>query len=213
MRRLLTEAWSNSRRYRTCRPCGFSIHKSVMRRLRRSRRRCPPAGSAASNMNRPAAIDGRRGSFHSKLHQVGNQFVGGPGLPTQPIPSTVYGISGAAACAISRIADSKRHTVDLYLVRHAQSRNNAQPVELRVEDPALTDLGHEQARRLAERVTRLRLTKLFTSPFRRALQTAEHVRLATGLIPEVRIDLHEKGGCVSGVAPPVTPWASRHDPR
>jgi 2,3-bisphosphoglycerate-dependent phosphoglycerate mutase len=141
--------------------------------------------------------------FHSKLHQVGNQLAGGPGLPTQPIPSTVYGMNGPAACAICRIADSKRHTVDLYLVRHAQSRNNAQPTELRVEDPALTDLGHEQARRLAERVTRLGLTKLFTSPFRRALQTAEHVRLATGLVPEVRIDLHEKGGCVSGVAPPL----------
>ena len=93
--------------------------------------------------------------------------------------------------------------MDLYLIRHAQSLNNAQPPELRVEDPALTDLGHEQSRRLAEHVTSLRLTKLITSPFRRALQTAEHIRLATGLIPEVRIDLHETGGCVSGIAPPL----------
>ncbi len=91
--------------------------------------------------------------------------------------------------------------MDLYLVRHAQSRNNAQPAALRVEDPPLTDLGHLQARLLAARVAELRLTRLITSPFRRALQTAEHLRQATGLTPEIWIDLHETGGCVHGVEP------------
>jgi 2,3-bisphosphoglycerate-dependent phosphoglycerate mutase len=92
--------------------------------------------------------------------------------------------------------------MDLYLIRHAQSLNNAQPVELRVHDPGLTAVGQEQAQRLAEHVAHLRLTRLITSPFRRALETAEPLRLSTGLPPEVRIDLHEKGGCVSGTVPP-----------
>lgn len=92
--------------------------------------------------------------------------------------------------------------MDLYLIRHAQSSNNAQPVELRVHDPELTALGQEQARRLAQHVRHLKLTRLVTSPFRRALETADELRLTTGLAPEVRIDLHEKGGCVSGTAAP-----------
>ncbi len=88
--------------------------------------------------------------------------------------------------------------MELYLIRHAQSLNNALPEEDRVEDPALTDLGHEQARRLAEIVPALRLTKIVTSPFLRTLQTTEHLRKTTGLVPHVRIELHEHGGCVAG---------------
>ncbi len=88
--------------------------------------------------------------------------------------------------------------MQLYLIRHAQSENNARGQTQRVEDPALTQLGHEQARRLARRVASLGLTRLISSPFLRALQTTDHLRLATGLRPEVRIELHEKGGCVAG---------------
>ena len=91
--------------------------------------------------------------------------------------------------------------MDLYLIRHAQSLNNAQPPELRVPDPSLTELGHEQARRIAQHGAGLGLARLITSPFRRALETTEHIRLATGLVPEVRIPLHETGGCVSGIEP------------
>lgn len=91
--------------------------------------------------------------------------------------------------------------MDLYLIRHAQSQNNALPEHQRVADPGLTELGHEQAARLAERVRGLRLTRIISSPFRRALQTAEHLRRATGLVPEVRIALHETGGCMDGVIP------------
>jgi 2,3-bisphosphoglycerate-dependent phosphoglycerate mutase len=89
-------------------------------------------------------------------------------------------------------------SMELYLIRHAQSFNNAAPEELRVEDPPLTELGHEQARRLAEIAPALQLTKIVTSPFLRTLQTTEHLRKTTGLVPHVRIELHEHGGCVSG---------------
>jgi len=66
--------------------------------------------------------------------------------------------------------------MDLYLVRHAQSQNNALPERLRVADPDLTDLGHQQAARLAERVRSLKLTRLLTSPFRRALRRYRRCR-------------------------------------
>ncbi len=88
--------------------------------------------------------------------------------------------------------------MQLYLIRHAQSENNARGQTQRVEDPSLTSLGHEQARRLARRLAPLGLTRLVCSPFLRALQTAEHLRQATGVPAEVRVEWHEKGGCVAG---------------
>jgi len=91
--------------------------------------------------------------------------------------------------------------VQLYLIRHAQSANNALPESQRVSDPSLTDLGHEQARKLAEWLPRLELTRLYTSPFLRTLETTAAVCEAVALTPEVRIHLHEQGGCYSGYWP------------
>ncbi|MCU0958585.1 MAG: histidine phosphatase family protein [Pirellulaceae bacterium] len=91
--------------------------------------------------------------------------------------------------------------MDLFLIRHAQSANNANPASRRVEDPPLTELGNAQCVHLARHVTTLGIDRLITSPFRRALQTAEYLRPATGLIPSVQVELHESGGCVAGVEP------------
>ena len=88
--------------------------------------------------------------------------------------------------------------MQLYLIRHAQSQNNALPEEERVEDPGLTEVGQQQAEHLGEWIARLKWTRLITSPFRRTLLTTEPIRRATSLTPEVRIDLHEQGGCYSG---------------
>jgi len=99
----------------------------------------------------------------------------------------------------------------IYLIRHAQSTNNASgdPAD-RASDPALTTLGHRQAERLAGHLAssapRLphifddregegyRITHLYTSPMWRALQTAHPLGQALGLAPEVWIDVHEHGG-------------------
>ncbi len=86
----------------------------------------------------------------------------------------------------------------LFLIRHAQSENNARSQSQRVEDPALTRIGHAQAQHLAQRAADLQLTRIMTSPFLRAMQTAQHLHQRTGIAPEVRIELHEKGGCVAG---------------
>ncbi len=86
----------------------------------------------------------------------------------------------------------------LYLIRHAESQNNALPESQRVEDPGITEQGYRQAEHLATRVRELGLTKLFTSPFRRTLQTTSPIYEATKLTPSVRVALHEEGGCYTG---------------
>ena len=93
--------------------------------------------------------------------------------------------------------------MDLYLIRHAQSLNNALPEEQRVEDPPLSSLGREQAACLSKRIAALELTRMLVSPFLRTLETAEFLRPATGLNPQVWVLLHERGGCVRGPSPSV----------
>ncbi len=88
--------------------------------------------------------------------------------------------------------------MELYLIRHAQSANNAKPEEQRLEDPPLTEIGEEQARHLGDWISQLRLTKLITSPFLRTLLTTNHLCENAGLSPEVRTALHEQGGCYQG---------------
>lgn len=86
----------------------------------------------------------------------------------------------------------------MLLVRHAQSTNNAQPTELRVPDPDLTEQGYRQAKLLADWVETLPLTSLWCSPFLRSLQTTEAIRKRLHIQPEIFLDLHEVGGCFSG---------------
>ena len=88
--------------------------------------------------------------------------------------------------------------MELYLIRHAQSLNNALSSQDRVEDPPLTEIGQRQCDHLAKWIPSLKLTRLVTSPFLRTLQTADHIGRSVRLAPEVRIELHEQGGCVSG---------------
>jgi 2,3-bisphosphoglycerate-dependent phosphoglycerate mutase len=97
--------------------------------------------------------------------------------------------------------------MDLFLIRHGESTNNAlaDPAE-RVDDPPLTDRGHRQARALAtfvaagghlgprERTEGAPLDELYTSPFLRTLQTTRPVAEALGMTPRVRVDICEIGG-------------------
>ena len=101
----------------------------------------------------------------------------------------------------------------LYVIRHAQSTNNALADQrYRVSDPPLTETGHRQAEILAEHLARgngrftpstnpagdagkgYGITRLYCSPMRRALQTARPISQALGLNPEIWIELHEYGG-------------------
>ncbi len=91
--------------------------------------------------------------------------------------------------------------MELFLIRHAQSTNNILDDErLRTMDPLLTELGVQQAELLAEHLARTlplhdgRPTRLYCSAMWRALHTASIIARATGLRPEVWVDIHEHGG-------------------
>ena len=89
------------------------------------------------------------------------------------------------------------------LIRHAQSVNNSLPEEQRTADPGLTELGREQSRRLAVRLEQWQPERLLSSAFRRTMETTRVVAAATGLTPEVWVEIHEQGGCQAGAAPEV----------
>jgi len=110
----------------------------------------------------------------------------------------------------------------LYLIRHGQSENNAlwDREGLREErhpDPELTDLGHQQARRLArfltdnsssgspsglvssyrndtEHVEGFDLTHLYCSPMIRAVDTGMYIARALEMPLVIWEDVHEVGG-------------------
>ena len=106
--------------------------------------------------------------------------------------------------------------MELFIIRHGQSGNNALANILdRSVDPPLTDLGERQAEMLGEYVARgenqelsrettgntkyelrhgLGITSLFTSPMYRSLQTVQPVSRASGLAPRIWVDIHEEGG-------------------
>jgi len=91
--------------------------------------------------------------------------------------------------------------VRVHLIRHGQSANNALPEYQRIEDPALTPIGREQAECLGTWASRTPLHTLLVSPFLRTLETAEPIHRATGLRPQIWVDLHERGGCYAGWQP------------
>jgi 2,3-bisphosphoglycerate-dependent phosphoglycerate mutase len=105
----------------------------------------------------------------------------------------------------------------LYIIRHAQSVNNALiDQRQRVSDPPLTELGCRQAELLAEHLssgTSLELSigeseedtttygrrgygisRLYCSAMTRSLETAQPIGRALDLRPEVWLEIHEHGG-------------------
>ncbi|MEP7292807.1 MAG: histidine phosphatase family protein [Chloroflexota bacterium] len=104
--------------------------------------------------------------------------------------------------------------MELYLIRHGQSANNIlQDEKLRSFDPTLTDLGKQQAERLAQHLADsaprdpeynlpdgvrdqrgFGFSHLYCSAMHRALETAAPLAQALGLKPEIWLDVHEQGG-------------------
>jgi 2,3-bisphosphoglycerate-dependent phosphoglycerate mutase len=96
--------------------------------------------------------------------------------------------------------------MELYLIRHGQSQNNAWgDSDRRVADPSLTEIGHDQAQRVADHVRNVDqlgvnpgqgygFDRLFCSAMLRTLQTTAPIARALGLPAEVWLDWHEEGG-------------------
>lgn len=71
----------------------------------------------------------------------------------------------------------------VYLIRHAESAENVAPV-FQSPDAPLSPKGHEQANKLAKRISRLAVGALITSPLPRAKETADAIAQETGMVPE-----------------------------
>lgn len=89
------------------------------------------------------------------------------------------------ATAISSPRVSALVTDTLWLLRHGQRRDSVDPewhdVTDRVHDPPLTDHGHWQATRAADRLRGRGIVAVYASPFLRTVQTADAVADALDL--------------------------------
>jgi len=125
---------------------------------------------------------------------------------------------GIAPTQISsqRMACARIRYMELLIIRHAQSANNALADErLRVVDPPLTELGQSQAELVAAFLANHTdngsrpcegeanggnngcghgITRLYTSAMHRALETAQSISQALSLAAQVWVELHEHGG-------------------
>lgn len=95
----------------------------------------------------------------------------------------------------------------LYLIRHAQSTNNAEPSFTNHEfEPPLTNAGIKQCNALANHLRHgsdngalshgYNIHQIYASPQLRALQTAEPFAKHFNCRPEIWIPIHERGGIV-----------------
>lgn len=69
----------------------------------------------------------------------------------------------------------------LYVARHGQTQWNLENKILGRTDLPLTELGHQQARDLAEKAACLDLDLIISSPMRRAMETAQAVSVRCGV--------------------------------
>jgi 2,3-bisphosphoglycerate-dependent phosphoglycerate mutase len=122
----------------------------------------------------------------------------------------------AKSCPLSE-TENLTVPLQLYIIRHAQSANNAlSDQSLRVADPALTPLGIAQSEALAEYIAAgdardlqfdvvsgyseqrerhsFGITHLYCSAMHRALLTTQPLASALKLQPQVWLDIHEEGG-------------------
>ena len=81
----------------------------------------------------------------------------------------------------------------VHFLRHGESVSNAEPGRDLPDEAGdrLTDLGHAQAAEAARHLGELRIDRLWSSPLRRARETAEPIAAALGLEIEVHDELRE----------------------
>lgn len=85
-------------------------------------------------------------------------------------------------------------TTTIYLVRHAEAEGNVHEFFQGNIDTALTEKGAQQLQHLAERFRSIPLEAIYTSPYRRAVLTAEAVNRWHNLPLNPEYDLREING-------------------
>jgi len=86
-------------------------------------------------------------------------------------------------------------SADILLIRHGESEpyvpGTPFPLVDGHADPALAPGGHEQARRLADRLATARIDAIYVTTLRRTAQTAAPLAARLGLVPRVEARLRE----------------------
>ena len=82
-------------------------------------------------------------------------------------------------------------SVKVTLLRHGETKANREKVVLGTSDVGLTALGKSQAHASAVRISNLSPDAIYTSPFARALETAQYISNLTGLEPNPKYGLQE----------------------
>jgi alpha-ribazole phosphatase len=81
----------------------------------------------------------------------------------------------------------------IYLIRHAESTSNAEQRYAGSSDSPLSEWGRRQAEQLAEALHAVPLRAVYTSPLRRAVETASPIATDHGLEPVLVPDFREHG--------------------
>ncbi len=101
----------------------------------------------------------------------------------------------------------------MILVRHGESAFNAVYSTTRIDpgirDPALTAAGRAQARVAGERLARHTVRRVVTSPYTRALETAEIVAAALGAPVTVEPLVRERRGFTCDIGSPRSVLSAR----
>ena len=82
-------------------------------------------------------------------------------------------------------------SVKVTLLRHGETKANREKIVLGTSTVGLTTLGKSQAHASAVRISRLAPDAVYTSPFARALETAQYISDLTGLEPKPKDGLQE----------------------
>jgi broad specificity phosphatase PhoE len=103
--------------------------------------------------------------------------------------------------------------VRVLLVRHGQSTWNAEGrVQGQTHDVPLTEVGVAQARDVADRLASMGVRRVYTSDLLRAVQTADHVARATGVVARPDRRLRERSyGLLEGRPGREVPMLGRRD--
>jgi broad specificity phosphatase PhoE len=104
----------------------------------------------------------------------------------------------------------------MILLRHGQSEFNLLFTQTRrdpgIIDPALTELGHQQAEAAAEALAGERIARIICSPYTRALQTAAPVARRLGVPVFVNPIVRERYAFSCDVGRPITELTLRTPP-
>ena len=90
--------------------------------------------------------------------------------------------------------------MELIFVRHGRPQH-VQKLDGTPADPPLADIGHAQAAAVAEWLSEESIDQIYTSPMRRARETAEPIEKRLGLTAIVRADISEFGKDASSYVP------------